>query len=460
MFLVLTLLACGSGDKDTAPTPQTGSTTSGSGTPTGSTTVIEGARMSVTATRRGQFAGLGLGSAVACGPDLTGEGGPDVVVSAPDVFSKATKKGPTGGEPSQIFVLHGTSQGDQVLSSTTALFLGDPDWPMGRSVAVLPDQDGDGLGEVAATLSNYPVGPDPFAALRHAVPGATELLPHQATGLIGDQLTNAATSVVALPDLGSDGTPDLGIGLPSHVFVVEQALVGSDPTGAQATEIVDPGNSAFFGRWMAAGDLDADGEQELVIGTDGAALIYAGSDLTGAPIHTVSHPDDGFEARVAVAELTGDGVLDLVIHDPSGRTAVWFGPVLQAQGAPDLELVPQVTEPFDGGLALAADLDGDGQSDLVVSDSRCNDQNNVWCDPGEPGQVRAWRGPIDATTDAQTPTWYWTGPEPMDGAGHALAACDLDGDGADELVVGAPGTRNGQGTLYGAAAGAVYWIAP
>jgi hypothetical protein len=92
------------------------------------------------------------------------------------------------------------------------------------------------------------------------------------------------------------------------------------------------------------------------------------------------------------------------------------------------------------GAALAiGDLDGDGAADLAIGA------------PGTAGAAGAiyvvfGGAPLVAESALGTPTL--AGLAPGDRLGAALAARDLDGDGRDELIAGAPGAAGGAGAVY------------
>ncbi|GAB2833885.1 hypothetical protein GCM10022221_35900 [Actinocorallia aurea] len=85
------------------------------------------------------------------------------------------------------------------------------------------------------------------------------------------------------------------------------------------------------------------------------------------------------------------------------------------------------------------DFNGDGEADFAIGDPGAGVGYAVGA-----GQVTVVYGDGDLGEGERR---YLTARKPQDGAGfgHALATGDIDGDGCDDLVVGAPWTDDGQG---------------
>ena len=141
------------------------------------------------------------------------------------------------------------------------------------------------------------------------------------------------------------------------------------------------------GDGIGAGDLDVDGDLELVLGE-----TY----------------DDERTGKVRVYDDTPE--------DP-------FGELL-------LELFGQRRHARFGMASLVADLDGDGHPDLVVA-APGGSFGDV------PGSVHIFPGPVDHISWDTAVTWS-SGAVGFDHFGYSLEAFDEDGDGDLELFVGAP----------------------
>ena len=154
-----------------------------------------------------------------------------------------------------------------------------------------------------------------------------------------------------------------------------------------------------------------------------------------------------------VGDVTGDGAPDLVFADTlDARPEVRAGRayVLEAAGtgghADDLPLQVHGTDIGEGmGWALeGADIDGDGQQDLVISASGVS--------PGrQQGALLGFRGPVrPGTLTAADADGRVYGEHAYDYFTRAIAVVDADGDERQDLVAGASGFPEGElrGAVY------------
>jgi glycosylphosphatidylinositol phospholipase D len=184
-----------------------------------------------------------------------------------------------------------------------------------------------------------------------------------------------------------------------------------------------------------------------------------------------ANTDPGFQS-IAVGDLNGDGIPDLVIGVPGastdGRTGngavyIIYGPLASGTG----NIIPlNVSSNFnvrlDGavtsfGYSVAiGDVNGDGKADLVVGAPFEN---------GGLGGVYVIPGPFSSgtgqTKDMAVTNNYsamYVGDQTNifpDDLGYSIAIADLDSDGLNEIVMGAPngarftGTNMFSGLVYG-----------
>ncbi|MCE9593547.1 MAG: integrin alpha [Planctomycetes bacterium] len=269
----------------------------------------------------------------------------------------------------------------------------------------------------------------------------------------------AGSAVAAAGDVDLDGVPDLLVAAAGINGYVGHVELHSGSTGSLLLTLSGLSADDGFGRALASErDLDGDGRPDIVVGAPGPQSlpsVQAFSSGTGLVLWTQSGSfGSSFGNAVALGgDLDGDGVGDVLIGVPDGGLLT-EGEVLAVSGASGATLrshqgVGGPLGDFGFAVVFLGDVDGDSIADYAVGDTR------LQLAVAGPGEVVLFSGATGGVLRTLT------GAKAVDCFGASLAnAGDVDGDGLDELVIGACGEfhstfTTGSVLLFSAATGAL-----
>jgi hypothetical protein len=243
-----------------------------------------------------------------------------------------------------------------------------------------------------------------------------------------------------------------------HTDAGRAYLFLGSPSGPQSTPAWtfdgDQADGHFASCVSTAGDVNGDGFDDVIIGAwlyddgqedEGKAWLFFGSDsgLAATPDWTGQNDSPGavYGYRATSAgDLNLEGFDDIVVGarrysgdglSREGRAYVYYGGPDGPSLAPDWTFDGEQTGAEVGSsVAAAGDVNGDGYDDLVISAFRYNAPDS------DEGKVFLFYGGPEGL--ASTPDWTAEGDQAGAYFGYfAGSAGDMNGDGYDDLLIGA-----------------------
>jgi len=285
---------------------------------------------------------------------------------------------------------------------------------------------------------------------------------------IDGSLDGVGAVIIGAPTSGIDisGMSSLHRG---EVLTYQYSTTSSSFGAATGIQVIDANGAteSELGSSLAVGNFDGGDTLQLAAGASkrnnrsGVALIVEG-DSDPAPQQLVG-PDGSlvealFGSSIAVpGDINGDGFDDLVVAQVPvstrrGRVTVYWGSMTGLSDEASQNTVLESPNPPDDGFGVAVggvgDVNGDGFVDFAVGaprlDSGVGDVGAVFVYFGGP---RAEQG-----TELEDTRVMLQEPEPMIDAefGSAIAGVDVDHDGINDLLIGAPGqpATRGHGAVF------------
>ncbi|MCK6515301.1 MYXO-CTERM sorting domain-containing protein [Myxococcota bacterium] len=381
-------------------------------------------------------------------------------------WTNAQPKGATGDGQVQVWFQEARDEAVIVLGD---LDVGDAAFDGGAG-AVIGVQGSASAGVAWSCAGGLSDGLSAWFGPESSRPGAAAVkLGDQSRAWYGGASYGYLGQTLAGGDLNDDGLSELIMGAPEddQVVITYGGLAPGSGDASAAEAIFTGASGGELGAAMLVVDLDGDGLDDVVLGeprsdTAGkdagavyllrhdtfggtnAVKTFADATLTGDP-SSDAQAGDG----LASADVDGDGYSDLFIGAPgddtdglnAGAVVLWSGGVSWSSGS--LVGLPTLGGASAGdklGLALSTgDVDGDGLGDLfagsATSDIAATDAGAAWL---VLGGGRAGRADIDAEAIAEI-----TGVTALDYLGASVLLLDLDGDGLDDLALGAPRQDSG-----------------
>ena len=426
------------------------------------------------------YAGFSVSSA----GDVDGDGLDDLLVGA-------YQNDDGGNEAGKAYLILGAS-----LGTTGEIDLEDADYSFvgessednaGWSVSSAGDVDGDGLDDLLVG-ARYNGDGASYAGKAYLILGASlgttaEIdLEDADYSFVGEKSNdNAGVSVSSAGDVDGDGLDDLLVGAYDNgdggsgagkVYIILGASLGTtakiDLSLADYSFVGENGSDAAGWSVSSAGNVDGDGRDDILVGAPyngdggssaGKTYLILGASLGSSSEIDLSDADYSFvgenaydyagRAVSSAGDVDGDGLDDLLVGAPfngdsgtyAGKAYLILGASLGATAEIDLadadySFVAESANDLAGfSVSNAGDVDGDDLDDLLVGAYGSNDGGTA------AGKAYLILGASLGTTseiDLEDADYSFVGEDSPDYAGWSVSSAgDVDGDGLDDILVGA-----------------------
>jgi hypothetical protein len=401
--------------------------------------------------------GSRLGYVVEPGGDLDRDGYADAAFSG---YSYDGSKG-------FAFLYSGSSTGLDFVNGGQ-----DIGWPgtvaglqVGRSMAFIGDSDGNGRAEEVVGRSGWNTYASAGGGVAQYESDPPTLAPGAMLNATGAQPSAAValrSGALASGDLDGDGYDELIVGRSGWTDTLTAqgavAIYFGSRTGISATEdvlLLGEAAGEYFGIGVGVGDVDADGELDLLVGSqhwdggggaEGRVQLFAGTPTGVDPVAGWQAEGDQLGAQfgweVDAIDVHGDGHADVLIGARFwDQDHVDGGAVFLFEGGPDGPAASSSWSFFgesDGAelgymLQAVGDTNGDGYEDVGIGAPFHMGAAS------EVGQAFLFEGGPEGLLDA--PSMFLQGVIADEEVGRCLAGGDVDGDGYSDFFVGAQALR-------------------
>ncbi len=408
-----------------------------------------------------------FGSTIAGAGDINADGASDIVVGSRlyDINQNKTNEG-------AAFVFKGSDSAPVTAAQPQIIEMTQADSRFGHTVSTAGDVDGDGYADIAIGAYNFDGGlSDEGAVYIHR--GGQNGINVVADKVIEGNQQNAqfGWAVASAGDVNGDGYGDLVVGAryfdnnqvnEGAAFVYHGSSLGLNTTAASMIES-NQGNGWLGSAVSSAGDVNGDGYSDIMVGAyaydagntdEGMVFVYHGSpDNIGSVDKSTLNPlasgTMGGSSVSGAGDVNGDGLDDIVIGAPNfdggqsgeGAAFICLGNATLGTNLILTFQTDEVNAHVGSSVSGAGDVNGDGFDDVIIGATGA--VNGVHL--GAAYVLHGNSGGINVAAPAKTLF------SANQGIGTSVSdAGDINLDGFDDIIIGAPLYSTANASLCGA----------
>jgi hypothetical protein len=280
-------------------------------------------------------------------------------------------------------------------------------------------------------------------------------------------------------DVNGDGYEDVVVGAREYssttgrIYVFHSAGSAGVPTtaaGSASRIITGEGISDRFGFSVDLGDVNGDGYADVVVGATqwggavGRVYVFHSAGSAGVTITEAASASSivsgeavsYFGWSVATGDVNGDGYADVIVGafthtSNTGRVYVFHsagsaGVTISGAASASSRISGEAVTDYLGSSVATGDVNGDGYADVIAGAVGYNPTSADWTgrvyvlhSRGASG-VTADGTPVAVLAEAES---IITGESGNNQFGYRIAAGDVNGDGYNDLTIGAPQYQSG-----------------
>ena len=404
-----------------------------------------------------------FGTSVSSAGDVNGDGFDDIIIGAPYYSNGESFEG-------AVFIYLGSIDGPSIIADFV-IESGQSESSFGLSVASAGDINGDGYDDILIGAPDFDNGEsDEGVVFLHLGSPLGPSLTHDWMAE-SDQpyYTSFGNSVSSAGDINNDGFDDVIIGAPGFDNpTINEGLVfayyGSEDGLSSTPDWVAEQNqiSSNFGYSVSeAGDINGDNYDDILIGApyydngqldEGAVFVYYGSadglSLDALWVNESNQINSGYGKCVTQAgDVNNDGFDDILVGAHQFNNGLYHEGVaflyLGSDSIPsyDYDWLAESND-FGGELGYltgitGADINGNGFADIVAGSWAYDNEHQ------DEGRVMVYHNSFGLLPSE--PNWQMEGNLDSAFLGFSVAnAGDVNGDGFEDVLIGAPLYSNGQ----------------